>query len=345
MINIKPFTSPYEYVQITKLSGHSISLKAGEVAKAEVVDILPTGAVVIRLKGNYITVRTEIPLQKDTSLLLKILELPVDNRLKLQLISVLDEKGNLSVNNEALKDIELSSLSKVISNENLNEFEKIMLSNIIRNRIKKANVEEGMLKNISFLDNFTPEKLKNSIFNSGVFFEAKMKKLTEGKKVDIKNDLKAALMKELSQESILDYIFNRGDLQSKKELLNDIIMYQFLSKLTNSVYTHIPSIFKGIKYLDVSLKKEENGSTFIKIDICFEEKGRVMAIITYYEGSLNVFFKFEDDNFRKVCESNIKQLKEKLINFSPNFFFFGKETDFDKLETFEISKHILELKI
>ncbi len=345
MINIKPFTSPYEYVQITKLSGHSLSLKAGEVVKAEVVDILPTGAVVLRLKGSYITVRTEIPLQKDTSLLLRILELPVDNRLKLQLVSVLDGKGNINVNKLALNSINTEILSRLISNENLNEFDKIILSNIVRSRIKKPIIKDIIFQNFQILDNFSPDKLRESIANSGIFLEAKLKKLVEGKKADLKNDLKASILKELSNESIVSSIFHRRELQTKKEVLNDILMYQLLSKLTNSIYTYIPSILKGVKHLDISIKSEENGSKFIKIDITFEEKGRVMVILTYFEKSLNVFFKFEDEEFKKKCESDINQLKEKLKGLNTNIFFFGRETEFEKLETFEISKHILELKI
>ena len=344
MIQIKPFVSPYEYVQITKPQGHSLSLRAGEVLKAEVVDILPSGGVVLRLKGSYITVRTEIPLQKDTSLLLKILELPTrDNRLKIQLLSVFDNAGSISINTKSLKDISELSLLKIISQdiEQMNEFEKIVFSEIVRSKIKNVPVY-SLPESIVFKE-ISPETLRSAVNNSGIFLETKLKKLLGNKKVDLKNDIKAVLLKEIENTSILGRLL--GDSKQKKELLNDILLYQLLSRLTNSIYTYVPLILEGLEKFDISYKKDKKGNSFVKLDFTFKEKGRVLVLITYFEKYLNLFFKFENEDFQKQCEENISQLKEKLKDFNLSIHFFNSSVSFDTLETFEISNHLLEMKI
>jgi len=64
-----------EVITILKNLGSSISLKAGENVNAEVVDVLPSGAAVLRIKNSYITVNTEIPLSKDKNLVENLKEL------------------------------------------------------------------------------------------------------------------------------------------------------------------------------------------------------------------------------------------------------------------------------
>ncbi len=324
MINIKPFTSPYEYIQITKPQGYSLSLKVGEVVKAEVIDILPTGGIVIRMKGSYITVRTEIPLQKESSLLLKILELPQDNRLKIQLISILNNK-NLNINKSELSKLSIVSLGKLVSLENLTEFEKIMLFQLLKEKINPVDLNNIPL---TFIKNISPENLKYAVYNSGIFLEAKLKNILKGKKEDIKNDMKAFLLK-----------------SDKNQYLENIYIYQLLSKLTKSIYTYIPIVLDGLDGFEFSYKKNKKGHHTVKLNLNFKIHGKVLIFVSYYKSFLNVFFKFEDNKLKSICEENIEQLKEKLSNIKASFYFFGDETSFDKLDTFEISNHLMDFKI
>ncbi len=336
MITIKPFVSPYEYIQITKPQGYSLSLKVGEVVRAEVIDILPSGGVVIRMKGSYITVRTEIPLQKESSLLLKILELPQDNRLKIQLLGVLDNKGNISINKTDLSQISLNSLARLINIENLTDFEKIMLFQVIKDKIKPVNLQETL--SYGFIKQISPETIKQAIYNSGIFLEAKLKNIIRGKKEDIKNDIKANLLITIDKS-----ISGTGD--KNKTLLNDIYMYQLLSRLTDSIYTYIPQILKGVKNFDLSYKKIKKGIYVVKLDINLETYGRVLVILNYNSTFLNIFFKFEDKKFQLMCEKYIEALKKKLSDIKTNIFFFGDNISFENIETFEISNHIMDIKI
>ncbi|RMD45940.1 MAG: hypothetical protein D6831_02735, partial [Aquificota bacterium] len=106
MLFFKPFNHPYEFLQISKPLGHSIILKPGETLKAEVIDILPTGGIVIKAKGIHITVQTEIPLRKDTQLLLKVMDSGESGKkLKLQILSILGKDGQLKINTDFFKEI------------------------------------------------------------------------------------------------------------------------------------------------------------------------------------------------------------------------------------------------
>ena len=85
MIHFKPYTEPYEFLFLTKPLGKSISFKTGETIKAEVIDVLPNGAIIARIKDQHVAIKTEIPLQKDTTLLLRVMDSSTtDKKLKLQ---------------------------------------------------------------------------------------------------------------------------------------------------------------------------------------------------------------------------------------------------------------------
>ncbi|NPA51659.1 MAG: flagellar hook-length control protein FliK [Aquificae bacterium] len=338
MINIKPLINPYEYIQITKPKGYSISLKVGEIVKAEVVDILPSGGVVIRMKGAYITVRTEIPLQKDSSLLLQILQLPEDNRLKISLLSVLNQKGQININKAEFSRLDIKSLASLIDIENVTEFEKIMLFQIIKEKISPYR---NVIYPLS-INSIYPDNLRYAVYNSGIFLESKLKNILKGKKEDLKNDIKANLLQQIEDNNLFHNLLQTNT--KKKALLNDIYLYQLLSKLTESVYTYIPISLKQIKNFDFSYKREQNGGNFVKLDLSFEEKGRVLVIVTYYQNYLNIFFKFEDSDFKKQAENHIDKLKQKLSPIKINIFFIEDKVPFDRLETFEISKHLLDIK-
>jgi hypothetical protein len=58
---------------IEKAAGKAIPLEAGEIIKAEVVDILPSGGVTVSIKGGFITARAEVPLEKGETVFFKVL--------------------------------------------------------------------------------------------------------------------------------------------------------------------------------------------------------------------------------------------------------------------------------
>lgn len=57
---------------ILRPQGEPLSLDVGEIIRAEVISILPSGGTILKIKGTLITAKTEVPLQKGATVLLKV---------------------------------------------------------------------------------------------------------------------------------------------------------------------------------------------------------------------------------------------------------------------------------
>ncbi|WP_456382937.1 flagellar hook-length control protein FliK [Persephonella sp.] len=325
MINIKPFINNYEFFQIVKPLGKSIHLRAGETVKAEVIDILPTGGVVLRMKGGVMTVETDIPLQKDTSLLLKILNTPTtDHRLKIQIIGVLDKNNTLQVLNfqqTQLRDIlSLLESSPQLKESILNFLFQTGLENISRMSQKEAsllaNLLSAGLKTVKppvqelevarqlfpNIQNLQPEKMKELIAATGIFFENKLKKK------DLKGlerDLKGLLLREenLSPE--------------EKQMLKTVENYQLLSRLTGGIFTFVPVLWQELDRGDLFFKKSSRGKNvyFCRIDLDFKNLGKVTAGVFQFGKELYVNLFVEDETLKQLIEEDADTLRERLKGY------------------------------
>jgi hypothetical protein len=95
MINFKITGIDNTFISIEKPTGKAISLKLGEIVKAEVMDMLPTGGVTLKVKGDFITAKTDIPLEKGAIAFFKVTDLPVEGKdLKLQFMGYTPESAN-----------------------------------------------------------------------------------------------------------------------------------------------------------------------------------------------------------------------------------------------------------
>lgn len=106
MINFKTSDLIEGFITVVKPLGKPIPLNIGETVKGEVMDLLSTGGVTLRIKGSYITVRTDIPLQKNTEIMLKVIGTPESpNELKLQFIGMAEkeEAASSELRGEALQ--------------------------------------------------------------------------------------------------------------------------------------------------------------------------------------------------------------------------------------------------
>jgi len=85
MINFKITGFNNASLVIERPSGKTLSLKSGEVVKAEIMDLLPSGGVTLRIKGEFITAKTEMPLREGAVAFFRVTNLPSDGRdLRLQ---------------------------------------------------------------------------------------------------------------------------------------------------------------------------------------------------------------------------------------------------------------------
>ncbi len=87
MINFKISDLFEGLITVVKPTGKPIPLNIGEIVKGEVMDLLPAGGVTLKIKNSFITARTDIPLQKNSEVMLKVLGTPSSpNELRLQFL-------------------------------------------------------------------------------------------------------------------------------------------------------------------------------------------------------------------------------------------------------------------
>ncbi|WP_281950569.1 hypothetical protein [Nitrosophilus kaiyonis] len=348
MIHFKPYTEPFEFLYLNKPLGKSISFKVGETIKAEVIDILPNGAVVARLKGQHVHIKTEIPLKKDTNLLLRVMDTQdSDKKLKLQILStesrnknILDKLENIDIKLNQDVYIKLSKnehnkeliLKQLIEKDFFNEYENLTknMQNILKN-LENKNIDNSLINslksqfiNLSKIDFL---QIKKAIEDSGIFFENKISKKIEKK--DIIKDIKASLL------SILD---NTEDKDIKKEvshLISSIQNYQLLSNLIDGIYTYLPLIWDELNDSEFIMKKGEKKNQYLcKIILDFVDYGKVDSTIFLFGDDLKIVFEIESKDFEKNLKNSIEVLKQELKKdgFENIFVSFGKGIDIKNLQ-------------
>ncbi len=330
MIHFKPNAEPIEFLLLNRPLGKSISFKAGESVKAEVLDILPNGAVVARIKGQKLALKTEIPLEKNSSLLLKVMEAPTDGRLKLKLIDIQSRSSPFAIRQEdianiakdpktALKLFAKEELSLFFLREFGSRFFKEITGQVSKDLTRFAEIlsdsrNERVFKNrleslLPSIDRFGAEELKSAVERSGIFFEQRLKNAYLGKREPPFDDMKALLYE------IADSV---NDKEIKKEalaLLDKIETYQVLSRLNEAIYTFLPLIWDRLKEGEIALKKREGKNHYLcKIALDFEDIGNVAADILMLDFRLNIFFKVENREFEAILKSDIDSLKEDLLS-------------------------------
>lgn len=305
MLNFKLINIESEYLNIIKLPSKSLFVKSGENIKAQVVDILPNGGIVLRVKGQLVEVQSEIPLQKGNQLLLKILPSTDKNNIKFQLISIVAKKTSL---------IELST--NLINSLKFKPF----FSNISFNSTK---ITDSIIQN--FISNFKVDlsKFESIIKNTGVLFETKIRK-----NLDVKNDLKFKLLSFLNNDNI-----SPTDKDKIKELIRDIQQYQYLSKITDTFWTFLPLLINDVENSDFiykKMKKSKKDIHFILIPLKLKNVGRIDITIVYFEKNLNITFLSKNKEFLSTLKKDVQTLKKNISdNFNLQISFYEREFDIE----------------
>src|SRR5208337_1985495 len=116
MINFKITSLLDGNLSLDMAQGKSVLLKPGEIVKAEVMSVLESGDVVLKIKGELITARTEVPLQPGDTALFKVSDSPSTspNQLKLQFIGSADTSQGASLPENFMSTTAGQSLATLI---------------------------------------------------------------------------------------------------------------------------------------------------------------------------------------------------------------------------------------
>ncbi|MCX8069444.1 MAG: flagellar hook-length control protein FliK [Thermodesulfovibrionales bacterium] len=93
MINFRITDIQGGMLTIERPAGQAISLKLAEIVEAQVMEILPSGAVSLKVKGDQLIAKTQVPLQQGQTAFFKVTGLPIDGKdLMLQFIGFSKEE-------------------------------------------------------------------------------------------------------------------------------------------------------------------------------------------------------------------------------------------------------------
>lgn len=222
-----------------------------------------------------------------------ILSLPTENLSEVQKTSLLEKIINLIFSNRGTA-------------ENIQE----LIHLLERNNFSKEQI--SLLKNLIITgEENIHEKLRQTLLNTGVSYEAKLKQLlNEPSKIEhIKEDLKVILnnilkeAKATGQEEII--------LKTER-ILQQIEGYQLLSKTYQSFFTFLPLIWNKIEGGTLafkSLKRQGKEYYSVLININFKERSLLSFIVTMINKNFYINFCGEKDvlNLIKTYENILKE--------------------------------------
>lgn len=142
-------------------------------------------------------------------------------------------------------------------------------------------------------------------------------------------------------------------LQGVDGLLQDIETFQLLSKLTDSFYTFLPVVWKGLKEADIAFKRSRSGpegkSYYCLMNLDFENHGKLTVVAMMQSRDFFVSFKTDNLEFRATLNSNVQELQQMFQQQGLNLKVanvLGLEENhlmpFERLESFE---NIINIRI
>jgi hypothetical protein len=142
-------------------------------------------------------------------------------------------------------------------------------------------------------------------------------------------------------------------LQGVDGLLQDIETFQLLSKLTDSFYTFLPVVWKGLKEADIAFKRSRSGpegkSYYCLMNLDFESHGKLTVVAMMQGRDFFVSFKTDNPEFRATLDSNVQELQQMFQHQGLNLKLanvLGLEENhlmpFERLESFE---NIINIRI
>ncbi|MDA8091306.1 MAG: flagellar hook-length control protein FliK [Nitrospiraceae bacterium] len=166
------------------------------------------------------------------------------------------------------------------------------------------------------------ESLKTALMRSGILFESKLLARANSVEDEAKNpalekfknsgdDLKALLLKLRAAES-----GEQSDQKNTKVidgLLKDIRVFQFISKLTGSLYSFLPVKWDGLKDGKIAFKADgqEGGSCLINLDL--EGLGKISVSVFMRGAEFYVTLKIQNPAFREMVNGAADGLKNSFI--------------------------------
>ncbi|GEM_PF-5729077 len=313
----------------------ALLFQTGEIVKGRVYEVLSSNRVLIQLKNQLIRAKTEIPLRTGEQLFFEVLSTKGQVHLKRLPEAVAQNPAALLFKGLDVSGERSRSLAQI--QQLLSPF-KTLPEPIL----KKLYDFKGLDQFFKVLNEVSGETLKKAVESSGLFLEAKIKRLllnTADKNFDteafrktfeaiVQGDLKALLLKLKgrlrSKARMLELaeagVDARPLLKEIDAVLNEISYQQFESKLKNGLQIFLPFVWKGLQEGRVFFKyaQEEGASTAEKsacsctIYLKLEKIGKLKARIQMHSGLFYIRLISENAGFASLLEAGRDRLKTQL---------------------------------
>jgi len=189
MINFKIVSFDNGVLSVEK-AGKPLQFRIGEVVNAEVMEILPTGSIEMKIKGSVITAKTSVPMEKDSTAYFKVTGLPADGKeLRLQYLGSEPQPGTADARGQAI-----AALMKALSSAGTGRIDADMIRTLLKSM--PADASELPREVRVQLQTLLAESLKSTGQGVGMRLESVLTQLlAAGDSVDA--DILSRLKKEL----------------------------------------------------------------------------------------------------------------------------------------------------
>lgn len=330
-------------ITFLKAAGKGIRLEIGDIVKAEVINAMESGDVALRIvqdngKGGIIIAKSNIPLMKGETVLLKVMG--GDSEIRLQLVGKSFE-SQMQPAKEVVAEIPeniLKALSE-LSASRMKNADFTLLRSLFRSipeNIKTSHPEFSLLEKIMpEIERLNAGLLKKSVEESGILFETKLKFEVKGTESNLKTDNISSLITETDQKGLLlrikdlmtdDHVTAalRSSGLKPEEIINgiekfirNIEFFQVTSRINDMLYTFLPVVWQELKDGELSFRRQrddERESYTCDINLDLEPAGKLSASVTVFEGSFYVSFNTEKPETKDLLLAEKKRLEQQFAD-------------------------------
>lgn len=329
-------------IDITRSGKLHLTLKAGEVVSAKVINATINSLATLLIKNKVVEVKSSLDFKKGDKVLLKVESASAKSGdIRLSLVDSAKAQQTNAVKEVLSTLFKASGAAKLMQSE-ISSFKSLVLNmdTALVNKVPSLKALNTFLLPIEDVSSRGGEGIKRAISSSGIFFEAKLASesvkaagtgiLTKdlGKEAfsallkKIGGDFKGALLrlraalKEVETIEILKLSNIKPEELALKvdKLLKNIEFFQIQSKLNDTLELFIPFFWKSLRDGELILSESYKGPSESKsysctINLDFESTGRVSAIVLLMYDSIHLSFIAQKKEFIALINENSGALK------------------------------------
>lgn len=323
---------------LTAETDRSVSVKAGTIVKAELVDNISKGTAVFRfiasdsssatIPGTSIKTGLPVPLSKGQSIYFEILG--GTDKIEMRIVKGFQN----TVEAQQSFPIKFLDMFAELSQARMGNAEFKLLYNMLKSLpqpVKTAIPEfQNLEKLVPDIKQIDGKQLKAFVESSGVAFETRLKvavlkdpgsMLQNLMALQSEGDLKALLLNLknlLKDQNLVNILKQAGhnvpELSNMADsFIKTIEFFQFSSRLNDMFHTFLPVMWDDLRDSEFTFrkgKKGRKGSCTCGIKLDLESLGKLSIAVTVSDNAFYITFHAEESNMVQLIQSN-KHLLEK----------------------------------